>query len=52
MIPTPLAFIPFLVFLVWLALFVYAIQLATRFVKAVEQIARSFAERPPDRPQP
>lgn len=46
------AFLPFLVFLVWLGIIIYVVFLATRFVNAVEQIARSLAQRLPDRPEP
>jgi len=44
-------FFPLLVFLLWLAVIVYGIVLATRFVNAVEQIARAMAVQGPDRPQ-
>ena len=42
-----LPMIPFLFFLMWLGLIVYALTLATRLVNAVEQIARWMAGRPP-----
>ena len=45
-----LAFVPILLFLVGVGLAVYAIQLAIRLVNAVEQIARTIAALPPDRP--
>jgi hypothetical protein len=45
--------IPVLFFVVWLGLIVYVIVLATRFVNAVEQIARSFTrQQPPDVSRP
>lgn len=44
--------IPFLFMLVWLGLLVYGIMLATRFVNAVEQIARALSQRTPDLPRP
>lgn len=44
--------LPFVFFLVWLGLIVYAILLATRLVNAVEQIARTLAERAPNSRQP
>jgi hypothetical protein len=45
-----LSLVPMLFLLVWLGLIVYGVLLATRLVNAVEQIARSLAERPPERP--
>ena len=44
------AFFPFLLLLAWLGLLLYAVILATRLVKAVEQIARAVSQRPPDAP--
>ncbi len=41
-------FVPFLFLIIWLALIVYAILLATRLVNAVEQIARLLEQRPPN----
>jgi heme exporter protein D len=44
--------IPFFAFLLWLGLVIYLIALAARLVNAVEQIARSLAQRPLDRAEP
>jgi multisubunit Na+/H+ antiporter MnhE subunit len=43
-------FIPFLFLIAWLGAIVYAILLATRLVKAVEQIARLLEQRPAESP--
>ena len=40
--------VPLLLMLVWLAVIIYMVVLATRLVNAVEQIARSLATRPRD----
>lgn len=46
-------FIPFLVFLVWLAVVVYVISLARRLVYATERIAASLERTTPgDAPRP
>jgi hypothetical protein len=42
-------FFPGLFFLLWIGILIYAVVLATRLVNAVEQIARSLAQRS-DRP--
>jgi len=44
--------VPLLLFVVWLGVIVYMIVLATRLVKAVEQIARSMTARLSDSPGP
>jgi len=46
-----LSFIPFVFFIVWLAVIVYGLLLGTRLVNAVEQIARAMTERLPDSPK-
>ena len=46
------AIVPIFGLLIWLGLGIYLILLATRLVHAVEQIARSLGQRPPDRQQP
>jgi hypothetical protein len=50
MMSATFAFLPFLVFLLWLGVIVYVLLLLTRLVNAVEQIARSLPQRLPDRP--
>lgn len=47
---TNLSLVPLFVFLVWLAIIIYVVTLATRFVAAVERIAQSLEQRPPERP--
>ena len=43
--------LPLLVFLMWLALIIYGLLLATRLVRAVERIAAALTQRPPDSPR-
>lgn len=46
------AFFPFLMFLLWIAVLVYGLVLATRLVNAVEQIARAATLRASDSAKP
>jgi hypothetical protein len=41
---------PMLALVLWLGLAIYLLMLATRFVNAVEWIARSLARQAPDKP--
>jgi hypothetical protein len=43
--------VPLFLFLVWLAIILYVVTLATRFVAAVERIAHALERRLLDRPQ-
>ena len=43
--------VPLLFFLLWFALVIYVIVLATRLVNAVERIARALTQRPPELPR-
>lgn len=52
MLSSPLSLIPFVFFILWLSVIVYAVILATRLVKAVEQIARTMALRSPGPQEP
>jgi hypothetical protein len=45
------AIVPGVIFLVWIAVVVYMLLLATRLVNAVEQIARAMTQRLPGSPQ-
>ena len=44
--------IPFLLFILWVGVIVYAIVLAARLVNAVEKIARAMTRRLPDPQEP
>ena len=48
MVSSAFHIVPFLIFLLWFALVIYVIVLATRLVNAVEQIARLLAQRRPE----
>ena len=51
MMPEAMMLFPLLVLLLWVAVIVYMLVLATRLVRAVEQIARSVGSRPFDPPR-